>query len=190
MKTDVIRVSSRKDQINEVLKQVDKTTSYKELSAKDALHLRLLAEEMMGLMRAIAGDTEGEFWLEDRDGMFELHLLVDTKMNFTQREQLLSSSTSGKNEANRGLIGKLRSFFEPIEGLPMFFNVPQEMNEGISWSMSVYQAELSRAVAQHRQGADEAWDELEKSVIAHVADEVKVFIHGTYSELVVYKKTS
>ena len=188
MKTDLITVSSRNDQIGEVLRQVDKTASYKDLSGKSALHLRLLAEEMMGMMRAITGDKEGEFWIEDHNGLFELHLLVDTRMDFMQREQLLSAATSGKNEANRGLMGKIRSFFEPIEGLPMFFNMPQEMNEGLSWSMSVYQSELMQAVAQHRQGADEAWDELEKSVIAHVADEIKVYIRDTSTELIVYKK--
>ena len=36
----------------------------------------------------------------------------------------------------------------------------------------------------------QAWDELEKSVLANVADEVKVSIKGAEVELTVYKKLS
>ena len=57
MKTDVIAVSSRDDRIAEALRQTEKVAAYKELAPKDALHLRLLTEEMMGLMRAVTGDV-------------------------------------------------------------------------------------------------------------------------------------
>ena len=40
---------------------------------------------------------------------------------------------------------------------------------------------------QKRKGAAEAWDELEKSVVAHVADDVKVSIHGRTVEMVIIK---
>ena len=41
--------------------QAEKLAAYKELDGKPALHLRLLTEEMMGMMRSIAGEAEGEF---------------------------------------------------------------------------------------------------------------------------------
>ena len=34
----------------------------------------------------------------------------------------------------------------------------------------------------------EAWDELEKSVVSHVADEVKVSIRSGTVEMIIYKK--
>ena len=43
-------------------------------------------------------------------------------------------------------------------------------------------------VSEKREGAAEAWDELEKSVIAHVADEVRISIHGYDVEMIVFKK--
>ena len=61
MKSDVITVSSRHDQIEEALKQAEKTAAFKGLSKKGTLHLVLLTEEMMGLMRSITGETEGNF---------------------------------------------------------------------------------------------------------------------------------
>ena len=89
MKTDKISVSSQGARMNAALEQADKVAAYKGLSMKDALHLRLLTEEMMGLMRSITGEREGIFWIEDEDGEYRLHLQVRTLLNSEEREQLL-----------------------------------------------------------------------------------------------------
>lgn len=189
MKSDVIKVSSMKDQTDAVMDQAEKVAVFRGLSTKGALHLRLLAEEMMSMMRAITGDVRGQFWIENEKDQFQLHLNVRTQVDFLQREKLLSASSSGKNEAHQGLLGKLRAFFEPIEGTPVYFDsavstTPQE----IGWSLNAYQEQLGQMVNEKREGAEEAWDELEKSVIAHVADEVKISIHGYDVEMIVFKK--
>ena len=36
--------------------------------------------------------------------------------------------------------------------------------------------------------AKDAWDELEKSVVGHIADDVKVFISGRTVEMTIIKK--
>ena len=59
MKTDVIAVSSSGNQIGKALEQVEKMAAFKGLSRKDTLHLRLLTEEMMGMMRSITGEKDG-----------------------------------------------------------------------------------------------------------------------------------
>ena len=63
MRTDVITVSAKGKQMQTALDQVDKVAAYKGLTPKDALHLRLLAEEMMSMMRSITGEPEGQFWI-------------------------------------------------------------------------------------------------------------------------------
>ena len=120
MKTDVIVISSEGNNMETALAQIDKISAYKELSPKSAMTLRLLTEEVLAMMRAIAGNVNGEFWIEDQDNMYELHLLVRTLVDDRIREQLLAASSSGKNEATRGFMGKIRSFFEPSNGAPMF----------------------------------------------------------------------
>ncbi len=190
MRSDVIRVSSRDDQIRLVVEQMEKVAVYKGLSPKDALHLRLLSEEMMGMMRAITGRVEGSFWVEDEDGEFRLHLQCRTDMDQARREKLLSVSTSGVNEAERGLMGKIRCFFEPVDDAPPFFDL--EMEEGMDheavWSMRSYRDQLDYYIRQDRRDALKAWDELERSVVAKLADEVKVNIRGRSVEMVIYKK--
>ena len=56
------------------------------------------------------------------------------------------------------------------------------------WSMRQYETALSARVAKDEPGAQEAWDELEKSVVKKVADDVKVYIRRGTAEMVILKK--
>ena len=189
MKSDVIVISGKEDRTEAVLNQASRVAAYQKLSYKSALHIRLLAEEMMSMMRAIIGDVSGEFWIENKGKNYELHLHVLTSMDVQKREQLLSASTSGKNEAERGLMGKIRAFFEPVQGVPMYLTAsPDGMGAEMVWSMRAYQQQIQQYVDQNLAGAAEAWDELEKSVVAHVADDVKVSIRGRDVEMIIFKE--
>ncbi|MBR6028447.1 MAG: hypothetical protein IKP40_05095 [Clostridia bacterium] len=199
MKTDVITVSSRGSRMETPLQQAEKVAAYKGLSPRSALHLRLLTEEMMGLMRSITGETEGRFWIEDEDGVYELHLSVQTGMNSSKRDQLLSVSSSGQNDSARGLMGRLRDFFDrgadedvasftsPLMLASVYDNTSSPTLDW-EWTMSAYQRELGQLVSQRNPEAQEAWDEMEKSVVTHVADDVKVSIRGRTAELILVKK--
>lgn len=189
MKSDVITVSAKRNCTDAVLTQAEKVAVYQGLSHKGALRLRLLAEEMTNLMRAITGDVEGLFWIENEGESFELHLRANTTVDFLKRERLLALSSSGRNEATRSLTGLLRSFFEPVEGVPMSIEPCSDaIGADMVWSMRFYQEQIARAVEQNRTGAAEAWDELEKSVVTHAADEVKVSVRSGEAELIVFKK--
>ena len=200
MKTDIIRVSSRGSRIETALQQADFVAEYKHLSPKSALHLRLLTEEMMGMIRSITGETEGEFWIEDQDDEFQLHLRVNTTMDSEKRERLLSASTSGKNESAKGFMGRLRNFFDleadadvAAAAGPMFAGIYEDASSGAmldyEWSLLRYQEQLSSR-GENDPIAREGWDELEQSVVAHVADDVKVSIRGRTVEMIILKKMS
>ena len=199
MKTDVIRVSSKGNQIEKALAQIEKIAAYKELSPKNTLHLRLLTEEMMGMMRSITGETEGEFWVEDQDGEYQLHLRVRTRLNADEREQLLAASSSGRNESAKGLMGRIRDFFDWSSDedlgtmtsslmLPDMYEHSSSPALDMEWSMVRYESALSGRIAQNDAAAKEAWDELEKSVVKHVADDVKVSIRNGVVEMTILKK--
>ncbi len=199
MKTDVITVSSRDSRMGAALSQVEKVAAYKGLTGKNVLHLRLLTEEMMGMMRSITGETEGKFWIEDEDNVYQLHLKVDTRMDSGKRDQLLAASSSGKNESAKGLMGRLRDLFdrgadEDVAGstsamlLPGFYEHSTAPTLDWEWSMTRYHDALSTQISQNNASVREAWDELEKSVVAHVADDVKVYIRGRQVEMVIVKK--
>ena len=189
MKTDVIIISNDGTGMEEALVQAEKTAQYKDLSPKDALHLRLLTEEMLGMMRSITGEREGRFWIEDQDNMFLLHLQVKTPMDLDKEEKLLAASTSGKNEAAKGIMGRIRAFFDPVD----WANAPvpvysDNANTMVNWSMNSYRQAVKENLENEEEGAAEAWDELEKSVVSKIADDVKVSIKGWDVEMIILKK--
>ncbi len=199
MKTDIIAVSARGDRLEAALKQADKVAAYKDMPPKSALQLRLLTEEMMGMMRSITGEPEGTFWIEDNEGLYELHLQVRTLLSSERKEKLLSASSSGKNESARGLMGRLREFFDwgadddytayagPLVMPDMFEQTSSPMLDW-EWSMTRYESALYARVEKGDSEAKDAWDELEQSVVKHVADDVKVAIRSGIAEMIILKR--
>ena len=198
MRSDDIIVGSDGSGLQEALDQAESVAVFKGLSEKDSLHLRLLTEEMMGMLRALTGETAAVFWIEDRQKDFRLHLRTETVMNPVKREALLSASTSGRNQAARGITGKLREIFEeareareddPTGGFyddwlldagmaPDSIMPPLSYSAG--WSLNRYRSNLDRTRL-------EEWDELERSVVANLADEVQIFIRSGTVEMVIFK---
>lgn len=192
MKSDVIVVSSKGAGMDAAMAQADRTATELKFSHRDALYMRLLVEEMMGMIRSIIGQLEGKFWIETDDAAYRLHLQTVTLMDTQQRAQLLSASSSGKNEAHRGIMGKLRAFFEPmpINETPSYLAetvIPGDRNGDLSWSLDAYRERLRRR-RESSEDAQEEWDELEKSVVSHIADNITVSIRGYDVELVILKK--
>ena len=201
MKTDVITVSSKGARMETALIQADKVAAYKGMSRKNALHLRLLTEEMMGLMRSITGDVTGKFWIEDQNGIYELHLQTEKWLTSEKRERLLAVSTTGKNESAKGLMGRLRNFFEigadedvaaytnPLI-LPGMYEQTSTPTMDWEWSMIQYEEALASYEPEKEETVQQARDELEKSVVAHVADDIKVGIKGRTVEMTIIKMMS
>ena len=105
MKSDVITIESNGQGIEEALATTEAVANYKNLSHKDSLKLRLLTEEMMGLIQGLTGETRSEFYIETEEDQFKLHMRTQTFMDSTKRKNLLDATTSGKNAAAVGFIG-------------------------------------------------------------------------------------
>ncbi len=201
MKTRVTTVNSNGTGIAESFRQTELVAKAYDLPEKDSLRLRPLAEEMTGMLSAITGDVTASFWLEEKDGRFSLHLSADTKMYLDKREKLIALSSSGKNTAASGFMGKIRCLLDAVatpeaEGLPSALDlgmIPMDgtmtgwaMQPMSTWSMTTYKQALEKRKETEGE-AKEAWDELERSIVANLADEVKVAVRGDNVELVIDK---
>ena len=82
------------------------------LDKKQAMHIRLLAEETIGMVRAMTVNFEAYFWLEKENDEYRVKLNVRTDMSKEKKEELLSLSTSGENVAVKGFMGKIREMIE------------------------------------------------------------------------------
>lgn len=204
MKTDVIQISPTGAGITEALAETEKAAAYRELGPKQTLRLRLLAEEMTGMLKTIIGKTKLCYWVESEGMSFSLHLAANTEVNETLRKELLKTSTTGKNAAAKGFMGRLCDIFTRFSESEAIPAVPSELGYGFNyvdvtnfdasldispnamlygWSLNVYRD----AVAEHRREKQEQWDELERSITAKLADEVKIFIRKNTVEMVIEK---
>ncbi len=196
MKTKEISVSNYGSGMKEALDTTESLGREAGLSKKEELRLRLLAEELFGMVKAITGEAEALYWAEREGSKFSLHLKVDTEMNKAMRRQLLSVSSSGENAAAKGFMGKLLDVISTAlsprdEETAALLSVGM-MNLGVTgstaacvWSMQQYKTQMEAILDLPE--AREAWDELEKSIVAKLADEVSVFIRGGGVELVIDK---
>ena len=201
MKTDVIHVDTKGNGRIKALEQADIVAAYKKLSHKDALHLRLLTEEMMGMLTSITGEIKADFWIDDEteEDDFRLHLATTTDMNLVKRDKLISVSSSWTNSAAKGVMGKIRDLFvrsfEPFDGTSEEYYASGWMYDDAALSGGVADIALQMwSFNKYKQTVDskaptEAWDELEKSIVANHADEVEIYIRSKQVEMIVYKKT-
>ena len=201
MRSDIIHISSEGTGIAEALKQTEAVAVYRSLSKKDSIHLLLLAEEMTGMMKGLTGQHSADFWIEADNNTFKLHLKTEARMNTELRKKLLSASTTGENAAAKGVMGKIKDIFNrilepfetpiPKEYIAGFENTTLLAMEAVAvarnmpmystslWSLNRYKASVEPSA--------ESWDELERSIVANIADEIEIGIADDSVEMIIYK---
>ena len=105
--------------------------------------------------------------------MVELHMTTKVVLDKEKRAELISSSTSRKNEAAKTFLGRIRDRFEEaMTADPSFESVSSDVLADLPGS-SIGEAE---------------WDGYERSILRKMADEVKIGIHKGEVEITVCKR--
>ena len=208
MKSNICKLNEDLTCLKAVLAEVEKVTTYNGLEDKKALRLRLLAEELCGMLPGLIENFSGEFWAENEGETYELHVeLKADDMNIDLRDELISVSKSGKNAAAKGIMGKIRAVAETMllaasdptlpvpcgefydcHGFNMGFGYIDPVNScetGYVYSWSLYN--YKEAVEGNE---DDAFAELERSIVAKLADDIIVGVRGKNVEIVVKKSFS
>ena len=205
MITERVKITNDGAGMDTALALTDRTAEAIGLDKRGSFHLRLLAEEMFSMFRAVTGNLGAEFWIEEEGRTCRLNLSAKHELAYSERREFLSVATGGKNSAPMGIMDKLREVIEAglygIEesfamhdkyGAGMFgYGAMDIMDAGMSeavyaWSMQKYKSEVEANLSEDEE-TQEAWDELEKSIMANVADEVKASVRRDGVELVVIK---
>ena len=189
--SDAVR---RNSDANEIMKEFAAKNG---ITGKDYYHLGLLTEEVLGMANQILHVYDGELWVEGTAAGYEIIL-----------EAAVHEKNGGKAVPTASPEGFMAKIAEMLNCSYMFENImempedlagmlPDYMSYGIRekkeaqawagrWSLSAYRDNL-----RNRQGenpkAEPALDELEKSIVAHLADEVTIGIHGHRIRLVISK---
>ena len=192
MKTDVFELTQEKQNLENMLNEAEKAAAYSDLDKKQTIRLRLLAEELIGMLPELLDYIKGEFWIENEGKNFELHLSASLNDMFAaDRDKLLSISTSGKNAAAKGVMVKVRSVFETmlVDYVTAYngnYNTYYSM--GMVSNPACYSSAWSLVQYKEAEKNEDEWDELEKSIIANLADDVVVGIKGKQIDIIVKKK--
>ncbi|MBR5386062.1 MAG: hypothetical protein IK142_00610 [Clostridiales bacterium] len=198
-KSDQLYIDSTEEKASAAIAVVDEFLSLQNLDRKKAIHLRLLAEEAVGMVKAMTGDFEALFWMEQEDGEYKVKLTVKTDMDREKKEELLSLSTSGDNTAAKGIMGKIREIIEnslldldsalrqqsQYGGNNGYTYVGMGMLEDAPvWSLNSYREALEDKSAKDDTD-DEAWDELERSIVASLAKDVTIGIKNNLVDMTI-----
>ena len=205
MKSNICELNKDLSCLEAVLAEVEKVTTYNGLEDKKALRLRLLAEELCGMLPGLVENFSGDFWAENDGDNYELHVELKAEdMTFELRDELISVSKSGKNAAAKGVMGKIRAVaetmliaaFDPTVSIPtgeyydyhgynMGFGyidptIAVETGYIYSWSLYSYKAAVE-------ENEEDAYAELERSIVAKLADDIIVGVRGNNVEIIVKK---
>ena len=166
----------------------------KGITGRDFNHLCLLTEETLGMAGQLLHVYEGELRLEETAAGYEIILEAD-----------VHEKDGGKAAPAASPQGFMAKIAEMMNCSFMFENI-MEMPEELAgkalflyprmgflgngarawagrWSLSAYRQNL-----RDDPGAEPALEELEKSIVAHLADEVTIGIHGQKIRLVIAKE--
>ena len=197
MKSNVCKIENGVKDLEAILKECEMVASYNGFNHKQSLQLRLICEEIDGMLPRIIDEFDGDFWIEYEDGVCKINAVVNfAEFTAKKKEELINVSKDKKNALATGIIGKIRSAIENLfldgDGFKScgmasgYCQAPSEYCIGLDhsylWSLGEYKASV------RTEKREQAWDELEKSIIASVADDVIVGVKGRQASIVVIKK--
>jgi hypothetical protein len=189
MESEKMLITNKNFRIYDALDKIDSYLGDLKLEPKDNLHMRLLAEETLGMLGAMAGDYRSLVWFEKNDDVCKLQVVAKTEMDIDKKKEILSVSKSGKNDLAKGFMGKIGDIIE--NGFLNYENIMKlqqqygggyvdyaamggrPSGESFCWSLEQYKDALDE-VRESDEAAGDAWDELEKSIVARLADDVIV----------------
>ena len=195
MRSNVCKIENGTRDLAMILKESEKVAAYNALDQKQTLQLRLLCEELDGMLPKIVDEFDGALWIDFEDGVCKIHLSIQfAEFSMKKKKEMIAVAKDKKNAATKGIVAKIGAAIEEFFLNPDNFQ-PFNMTSGLygaavgygiegpcQWTLEEYKATVKKAKKA------EAWDELEKSVLASLADDVIVGVKGLNAEVVIVKK--
>ena len=197
MRSNVCKIEKGTKDLDAILAESERVAAYNGLNHKQTLQLRLLCEEIDGMLPNIIEDFDGELWIDFEDSVCKVNVSVRIpELNADKKDALIDIAGNKKNAAAVGVVGRIRDAIENFfldedrtDALAVsagVFGLGTGYSEGVDYAYLWSLEEYRNSVKQEEQA--EAWDELERSVIASVADDVTVGVKGRQAQIVIVKK--
>ena len=169
-RTNTVKLREGKTNMAEAIETAQAYAKRQGLEKHAAMQLELLTEESIGVVRNIFDDVLTNFWVEGSGLTYRIHLSFAAQMGSSEYKKLLNLSTSGKNEAVQGFAAHI------WEAVLKGINSTNETSEKKDFEWSMNDDNIND-------------DELGESILAAVANDIKVSVTREKVEFVVVKST-
>lgn len=189
--SDTVR---RNSDVNEILREFAEENR---IEGRNYNHLCLLAEETLGMVSQMLDVYDGQLWLESTPAGYEIILEAEVHENRNGKDIPIVSPEGFM--AKVAVMMNCSYMFKSIAEIPedLASMLPDYMSYGMResdqspawagrWSLSAYRYQLMKH-REERTAASLTLEELEKSIVAQLADEVTIGIHGHRIRLVISK---
>ena len=173
MQSEHIRITDLKQQYDRLTDILEDYLFRAGIEGKNAMRFSLIAEEAVRLARSIVEEGESvEMWFEGDNRASCIFVQTTGKLDPDQEEEFISASSKGANEVKG-------TFFDEIKKR---FTRPKKA----TWSLAEYEEKLSAQRAKDPL-SQEAWEDLERSVLAKLADEITVSVEDDEALMMIKK---
>lgn len=166
--------------VERALNEVDGFSRYQGLGAKQSENLRLIGEELLGMIDGFLDVEDGRFWIEVDGEEYAVNLAARSILG-TRAKSILDSAS--KNTEYKGVAGIVR---KAIDGMSQMFRdsgasynfteqidaalagTEIESDNALQWSLESYNNSIERDEKA------EGWDELELSVLKKFSKDIVV----------------
>ncbi len=189
--SDAVR---RNSDVNEIMREFAEKNG---ITGKDWYHLGLLTEETLGMANQILHVYNGELWVESTASGYAI--ILEAAVQEDDSKKAVPAASPEGFMAKIAEMMNCSYVFENTMEMPedLAGMLPDYMSYGIRekkeaqawagrWSLTAYKDNLRKRRKENPK-AEPALNELEKSIVAHLADEVTIGIHGRRIRLVISK---
>ena len=115
MKSNICKIEKGTLDLEAILKESEKVATYNELNEKQKLQLRLICEELDGMLPNIVDEFYGDFWIDFEEGICKINVLIEfDEFTADKKKELIKLAKNKKNAQAKGLLGKIRSALEDL----------------------------------------------------------------------------
>lgn len=171
--------------VERALNEVDGFSRQMGLGAKQSEHLRLIGEELLGMVGGMLEVNEGRFWIETEGDDYIINLAAKSIVG-TRAKAILDSAS--KNKEYKGITGLVRKAVDNMEqmfrdsGATYSFDEQIDAalagtevlsDDALAWSLMKYSESVERDEKA------EQWDELELSVLKKISKDIIISYRNT-----------
>lgn len=166
--------------VERALNEVDGFSRLRGLGAKQSERLRLIGEELLGMVGGFLDVDTGRFWIECEGENYAVYLAAKSIIGIRAKAILESA---GKNVEYKGLSGLMKKAIDEMSAMYRDSGAGYSMSEQVSNSLAgvetISEESLEWSLAKYTDSVErdekaEAWDELELSVLKKISKDIIV----------------